>query len=206
MPTQQPGDDARSALGFLSVTETAALATQGVLVPSPHAVLVSPGARLAPGVVLWPGVIVSVDAGSRIDIQAGTQLHAGTRLAATGGGIVEIGEGAEIGEEGGFTIKAEAGHAIRIGCGARLLGGGAMTFSNEIGDGAQVLGPIRMQNCSLAGGGSWREPDPDVRGAVLKGSGVARGITLERGDVIQAFGLFALEPVRRQVEFHPKPL
>ncbi len=38
---------------------------------------------------------------------------------------------------------------------------------------------------------------------MLKGSGVARGITLAQGLVIQAFGLFADAPVRQQSFFHP---
>ena len=204
MPANHTGDDARRALGFLSLAGTAALAERGVLVPTPGAVLVSPGVALAEGVVLWPGVILSADAPGLLTVGAGTQLHGGTRVVAAAGGRVEIGGEAEIGEEGGFTIKAEAGHAIRIGSRARLLGNGSLTLSNEIGDGAQVLGPIRMQSCTLAGGGSWRDPDPDERGAVLKGAGVARGIVLTRGSVIQAFGLFAEAPVRRQTEFHPK--
>lgn len=204
MPPEPTGDDARRALGFLGLSETAGLAGRGVLVPAPGAVLVSPGVQFAAGVVLWPGVVLSVDAASRIAVGAGTQLFGGTRIVAVGGGTIEIGEAAEIGEEGGFTIKAEAGATIRIGDRARLLGNGSMTLNNDVGDGAQVLGPIRLQACCLAGGGSWREPDPDARGAVLKGSGVARGIVLRRGEVIQAFGLFAGEPARRQTEFHPK--
>jgi carbonic anhydrase/acetyltransferase-like protein (isoleucine patch superfamily) len=204
MPADHTGDDARRALGFLGLAETAALADAGVLLPAPATVLISPGVGLAPGVVVWPGVVLFSDAPGSLTVGAGTQLHGGTRIAASGGGRVTIGDEAEIGDEGGFTVKADAGHRIEIGSRARLLGNGSMTLSNRIGDGAQVLGPIRMQACTLAGGGSWREPDPDERGAVLKGAGVARGISLPRGTVIQAFGLFAGEPVRRQTEFHPK--
>ena len=80
-----------------------------------------------------------------------------------------------------------------------------MTLSNSIGRGAQVLGLIRMQNCSLGGGGTYRDNDPDKRGAVLKGSGVARQIDLPTGMVIQAFGLFSDAPIRTQSYFHPKP-
>jgi hypothetical protein len=117
---------------------------------------------------------------------------------------VVIGPGAEIGEEGGFTLKASAGDVIEIGAGARLLGGGSLTLSNRIGRGAQILGPIRCQNCTLGAGGSYRDPEPDERGGVLKGSGVARGIEVPQGHVIQAFGLFVDALMRRQSHFHPK--
>ena len=85
-----------------------------------------------------------------------------------------------------------------------LLGGGSAVLNNVIGRGAQVLGPIRMQECRLEDGGSHVEPDPDRRGGVLKGAGVARGLSVPRGGVIQAFGTFEAGALRRQVEFHPK--
>ena len=47
------------------------------------------------------------------------------------------------------------------------------------------------------------EPDPDRRGAVLKGLGQARHLTLARGRVIQAFGIFDLADSRPQSFFHP---
>lgn len=74
-----------------------------------------------------------------------------------------------------------------------------------MGAGAQVLGPIRMQNCILDAGGTYREPDPDRRGAVLTGCGVARQVNVPTGYVIQAFGLFSEAPMRKQSCFHPKP-
>ena len=73
-----------------------------------------------------------------------------------------------------------------------------------VGSGAQVLGPIRIQHCRLGSGGSFREPDPDRRGAVLKGCGIARNLEIPTGMVIQAFGIFAEAPLRHQSHFHPK--
>ncbi|MBJ6127986.1 hypothetical protein [Microvirga splendida] len=200
---QTPGADARQRLGFLPVAETAALARYGVLIPDPGSVLVSPGVQLEEGVVLWPGVILQALDGGTIVIGAGTQLFPGSRLVASGG-LIKVGTRAEIGEEGGFTLKAEAGNVIEIGEGARLLGGGSLTLSNRIGRGAQVLGPIRCQNCTLGDGGTYRDPEPDQRGGVLKGSGVARQINVPTGSVIQAFGLFSDGTLRRQSYFHPK--
>lgn len=196
-------DSMRRAMGFLSLEDTAGLGRQGVLVPDPHSVLVSPGVILDRDAVLWPGVILQALEDGNISIGAGTSLFPGTRIVASGG-MVTIGQGAEIGEEGGFTIKAAAGARIEIGDGARLLGGGSLTLTNRIGRGAQILGPIRCQNCRLGDGGTYRDPEPDERGAVLKGAGVARDIDLPKGHVIQAFGLFAEAEVRRQSFFHPK--
>ncbi len=198
------GDESRQRLGFLSAAETAALARRGVSIPDPTSVLVSPGVRLGTGTVLWPGVILEARDGGTIVIGDGTQLFPGSRLVASGGSIT-VGAQVEIGEEGGFTIKAGTGDVIEIGDGARLLGGGSLTLSNRIGRGAQILGPIRCQNCTLGGGGTYRDPEPDGRGAVLKGSGVARHIDVPTGCVIQAFGLFSEGVLRQQSYFHPKP-
>jgi carbonic anhydrase/acetyltransferase-like protein (isoleucine patch superfamily) len=197
-------DAARRSLGFLSLGETIALADRGVAVPDPHSVLVSPGVILGADVVLWPNVILQIAAGGGIAIGAGSALFPGTRIVASGG-LVAVGSDVEIGEEGGFTIKAEAGDAIEIGDGARLLGGGSLARSNRIGRGAQIMGPIRCQDCRLGDGGTYRDPEPDERGGVLKGSGVARRLEVPQGHVIQAFGLFADGVMRRQSYFHPKP-
>jgi hypothetical protein len=120
------------------------------------------------------------------------------------GGRIRIGAQAEIGEEGGFTVKAGMGDTIEIGDGARLLGNGSLSGSNRIGRGAQILGPIRCQNCRLGDGETYRDPEPDARGGVLKGSGVARNIDVPCGSVIQAFGLFSEGTLRRQSYFHPR--
>ncbi|MFC4173296.1 hypothetical protein ACFOYU_14710 [Microvirga sp. GCM10011540] len=197
-------DAARRRLGFLALEETLALAQRGVLMPDPRSVLVSPGADLGEDVILWPNTILEVRGAGRIVVGAGTVLFPGSRILVSDG-EVRIGTGAEIGEEGGFTIKAEAGATVEIGREARLLGGGSLASTNHIGDGAQILGPIRCQNCRLGSGGSHRHPEPDERGAVLKGAGVARNLELPQGHVIQAFGLFSDGVVRRQSYFHPKP-
>jgi len=196
-------DAARRHLGFLSVAETAALTHRGLLIPDPNSVLVSADALLEPGIVLWPNVILQASDGGRIEVGRGTQLFPGTRIVASGG-TVSVGAEAEIGEEGGFTIKAGAGDAISVGDGARLLGGGSLVLSNRIGRGAQILGPIRCQNCALGDGGTYRDPEPDDRGGVLKGLGMARNVDVPQGHVIQAFGLFAEAFMRRQSYFHPK--
>ncbi|MGF9757405.1 hypothetical protein AAII07_19595 [Microvirga sp. 0TCS3.31] len=200
---QVPSDDARRQLGFLSVAETAALTHRGVVIPDPTSVLISPSVQLGKGAVLWPSVILQIRGDGAVAVGDDTQLFPGSRLVASSGSIT-VGAQAEIGEEGGFTIKAGTREIIEIGDGARLLGGGSLTLSNRIGRGAQILGPIRCQNCTLGGGGTYRDLEPDERGGVLKGSGVARRIDVPTGSVIQAFGLFSEGTLRRQSYFHPK--
>lgn len=173
MATCATTDQARKRLGFLSLEETISLAARKAVIPDPLSVLVSPEVRFEEDVTLWPGVILQVLSGGKMAVGAGTALFPGTRIVASGGSVT-VGSGTEIGEEGGFTIKAEAGSATEIGDGARLLGGGSLTLSNRIGRGAQILGAIRCQNCLLGGGATYRDPEPDERGGVLKGSGVAR--------------------------------
>jgi len=200
---QTLSDAARERLGFLSFAGTAALAHRGVLIPDPGSVLISANVQLEDGAVLWPSVILQTTNSGRITVERGTNLLSGTRIVAAGG-TVAIGAEAEIGEEGGFTMKAGTGEIITVGDGARLLGGGSLSQSNRIGRGAQILGPIRCQNCTLGNGGTYRDSEPDERGGVLKGSGVARSVEVPQGHVIQAFGLFAEAVMRRQSYFHPK--
>jgi hypothetical protein len=200
-PLASRTEAARKSLGFMTLAETAALADREVVVPDPGSVLVSPEVSLGSGVVLWPSTILQCRAGGVIEIGAGTFIYPGTRIVAQNGRVA-IGPDAEIGEEGGFTIHADAGSIIAIGNGVRLLGGGSLTGSNTVGHGAQILGPIRCRACVLGDGGTYREPDPDRRGGVLKGSGVARNIEVPRGHVIQSFDIFADAPMRRQSFFH----
>ena len=153
---------------------------------------------------MWPGTILQVHGGGRIRIGEGCTLYTATRMVASGGPI-DVGAGCKIGEEGGFTLKTERpDQSIHIGNGARLLGGGSLTLDNRLGDGAQILGPIRVQNCILGSGGTYREPEPNLHGGVLKGSGVARGLDVPTGMAIQAFGLFSEALLRQQSWFHPK--
>ncbi|MGW2400631.1 hypothetical protein ACWCYY_29135 [Kitasatospora sp. NPDC001664] len=65
------------------------------------------------------------------------------------------------------------------------------------------IGAVAVQSVRLAGGGEHAYPDPDGRGAVLKGSGLARGLSLEAGEVVNGSGDFAAAPVERQRAYHP---
>ena len=198
-------DTVRQGFGFLTLADTTALERLGVSVLDPHSTLIAATARLESGIVLWPGTTIQAEEGGIVSIGAGTVLFPGTRLMARAGQVI-VGRDTELGDEGGFTIRAEgADVAIWIGERVRLTGNGSLALSNRIGNGAQILGPIQVRNCRLGDGASHRDPDPDLRGGVLKGHGVAHGLDVPTGHVIQAFGLFADAPIRRQSFFHPPP-
>jgi carbonic anhydrase/acetyltransferase-like protein (isoleucine patch superfamily) len=191
----------RSALGFLSLDGLAALSRQGIHILDPFSTLVSPDVEIAAGTVLWPGVSLEATGGGRVRIGAGTHLFPGVRLRAEGGSIL-VGSEVELGDEGGFSVKVRIGETAEIGDRARLTGGGRLSENCAIGAGAQILGRIDVRSCRLGAGGDYAEADPDRRGAVLKGSGQARGLMLAQGQVIQAFGYFAQDEVRSQSCLH----
>ena len=66
-----------------------------------------------------------------------------------------------------------------------------------------MLGQITAQQVALGAGEDFSYPDPDGRGAVLKGFGKARGLTLDPGEVINGTGDFADAPLERQRTYHP---
>ena len=172
-------DQARLALGFLSIAATVALAAREIIICDPYSTMIGPNVRFGTGIILWPHVVLS--------------------------GAVIIGDGVEIGADGGFSVFGDRG-TICIGADARLSGGGTLSRDNDIGAGAQILGAIQVRDCRLEAGSSWRGVDPDQRGGVLKGAGVAHGLHVPRGQVIQAFGLFAEARLCPQSAFHPKPI
>ncbi|WP_172746111.1 hypothetical protein [Neorhizobium sp. T7_12] len=136
-------NDVRRKRGFMTVEDTSALSPAGIVVLDPFSTLVSQDVLLGPGVNLHTS-----DCGA-IAISFDAQLYPGARLLAAKGRIT-VSARAEIGEEGGFTIKAEQPDAvIEVGEGARLIGGGSLKLNNSIGAGAQILGPIQLQNCVL---------------------------------------------------------
>lgn len=118
---------------------------------------------------------------------------------------MKIGNGNEFGPAG-ITIKANMSDAlIAVGDDGRYCDGASIMGKTNLGSGSQVLGNITVQGCTLAAGGTHQEPDPDKRAAVLKGFGLARGITLEVGQVVNGAGKFADAPVEWQHDYHPKP-
>jgi hypothetical protein len=174
-------DRIRAEHGYLSLAETLALADTGSVVFDPFSLLVSRGVRIGGGNVFYPGVT----------------------LICNAGGTIVVGSHNQFGE-GGFTARAEGGATIEIGDGGRYMLGASVTGPAQLGSGSQILGAIAVQDCVLGAGGTFRDPDPDARGAALKGVGRARGLRLARGQVIQGDGVFDFADIKPQSFFHQK--
>jgi carbonic anhydrase/acetyltransferase-like protein (isoleucine patch superfamily) len=197
-------DEHRSALGFLSVSETDALADGGVRILDAYSTLVSRGAQIGPDTIVYPGVVIQRDATSWLTLGSGNVLYPGCLLLAERGGHLTIGDNCELGP-GGVQVKANAPDAeIIVGDGVRLLNGAELTGRSRLGNGAQIIGQVSAQSVHLAGGfGGYAWPDPDDRGALLKGAGLARGISLARGEVVSCQPSFGDTDVERQARYHP---
>jgi hypothetical protein len=197
-------DAARESAGFLGIAQVVALADRGVTIFDPLSTLVSRHAQIGAGCVLYPTIIIECDEASSCVLGTGNTLLPGTRILATGGGRIRIGAGSVIGE-GGAQVKANRPDArIEIGDRTRLVGGADIMGITTIGTGCQVIGAIMAQSVRLGGGQDWTHPDPDQRGAVLKGHGLARGLHLGSGEVVNGAGDFSQAPVERQAAYHPR--
>ena len=197
-------DQHRTALGFLTVQQTDALADLGVRVLDPFSALISAGAQIGRGTVIYPGVVVQRDQASTLVLGSGNVLFPGTFLLAERGGRIVIGDSCELGP-GVVQVKANlADSDIRLGNGVRLLNGCELTGRSDLGDGCQIIGTVLAQSVRLGGGlGGYSWPEPDERGALLKGTGLARGLVLRRGEVASCQPSFADAPVERQSCYHP---
>jgi hypothetical protein len=194
-------DRQRAGRGFLTVAEVLRLAGRGNVILDPFSTLISAEATIGTGNLFYPGVVVEARAAGAIAIGDGNIFHARTLLLAEGGSLT-IGDGNEFGD-GGVSVKT-AGATIAIGDGGRYTQGAEINGRNTLGSGSQILGPIAVQRCTLGAGESYRHPDPDLRGAVLKGMGIARGLAVGQGEVINARATFEQARIERQAVYHPK--
>lgn len=196
-------NETRRALGLLEIEAVLALAERGNVVLDPFSTLIAKNARIGANNMFYPCVTILCSASGELSIGDGNTFHAGTWFAAETGPI-EIGNCNQFGEGGGFTAKANrAGARIVIGDNGRYQGGASVFGETTLGSGSQLLGMIAVDSCHLAAGGSFRDPDPDTRGALLKGQGAARNLRLDIGQVISANGVFQMQDVRPQSFFHP---
>lgn len=169
----------------------------------PYSVLIGVGIKVGEGNIFYPNVVIEAQGGGVIAIGDNNIFYPGTYLFSSAGSVT-IGNSNEFGANG-CTIKANMPDAsITIGDGGRYCDGASIMGKTSLGSGSQVLGAITVQGCTLAAGGTFQTPDPDDRAAVLKGFGLARGITLEKGQVINGTGNFADRPVEWQHDYHPK--
>lgn len=206
MAPEHACDAVRLAAGFLTVAEVAALAP-GVLVLDPGSVLVGRGVAIGDGAVLYPGTALETrGAAARsgsIDIARGVRVGPGPVTIVADDASVTIGEGALLGP-GGVTLTAEHDDIV-VGAGARLRGGAVVEGPARLGPGTQVLGAVAARDVVLEGGETFAEPDPDRRGAVVKGAGRVHGVRVATGEVVVAGAGVGVAPfvVERQRTHHP---
>lgn len=197
-------DEHRETVGFRPLADVIQLAHAGVRILDPWSFLVSPGVTLDPDVTVFPNVVLHCDSSSTVRIGPGTLLYPGTIVQAFSASSVRIGSRCEIGP-GGAQVKANApGTTIVIGDEARLLNGCELVGNSVLGDGCQLIGQISAQSVRLAGGKGYRWPEPGERGALLKGAGLAREITLRTGQVMNLQPSFADSQAESQSSYHPK--
>jgi UDP-3-O-[3-hydroxymyristoyl] glucosamine N-acyltransferase len=196
-------DEQRSARGLRTVSELLELAEAGTIILDPYSVLLGTRVRLGDGNVLYPGVVIECDPDSECSLGSGNTFLPGTFIAASGGGSIAIGNNNRIGEGGARIMSGAAGAQVTVGHRTRISNSPVIVAPANLGDGCQILGQITAQQVHLTGGADFSHPDPDHRGAVLKGFGKARGLTVGVGEVINGSGDFAGAPIERQRAYHP---
>ncbi len=196
-------DDLRRAQNLLTIAEVVGLIDAGNRIYDPYSVLISAKARIGRDNTIYPCVYLLCAEDGELSIGDGNTFHTNTLLEAVIG-TVTVGSLNQFGE-GGFTAKANrAGASIRIGDRGRYQNGAAVFGETYLGSGSQLLGAITVDSCTLEAGDSFTDPDPDLRAGLLKGTGVARNITVPRGQVILGAGTFLAEKIQPQTDFHPK--
>ncbi|MEU0089593.1 hypothetical protein [Kribbella sp. NPDC006257] len=194
-------DEQRTARGLRTVSELLELAESGTIILDPYSVLLGTRVVLGDVNVLYPGVVIECDPDSSCSLGSDNTFLPGTFIAATNGASITIGNNNRIGE-GGARLMAGGGQLL-VGDRTRISSGPVIIAPATLGTGCQVLGQITAQEIDLGAGEDFSYPDPDGRGAVLKGFGKARGLSLGAGDVINGTGDFADAVPERQRSYHP---
>lgn len=195
-------DRTRLAHGFRTIEQTMALTDRDNVIFDPFSTLVAVEADIGARNVFYPHTCLRALPGL-LSIGDGNVFHSGTTLQAREGQI-RIGD-TNIFGAGTVTVSTcRDRSAVTIGSDGRFRGCVEIDGQCMLGDGCQIPGHISVLDVTLAGGGSFRHPIADERGAVLKGQGSARDITLEKGQVIAGDGTFSLAGRKMQSFYHPE--
>ncbi len=195
-------DEQRIKRGFYTTAELIENIGQQNTILDEHSVLISKKIIVGHNNLFYPGVIIEQQNEGALRIGDDNIFYPGTYICGSYG-IITINNKNEFGPAG-VTVRANMpGARIEIGNEGRYCDGASIMGETTLGSGSQILGNITVQSCELAGGGSSKEPNPDKRAAVLKGYGLARGIRLTAGQVINGNGNFANMPIEEQRAYHP---
>jgi len=197
-------DEAREKHGFLTFSGMMELCKRGNIIFDPFSVLISSRAAIGSGNTFYPSVLIECNAPGELVIGDGNVFFSGCRLLADPGKI-RIGNANQFGEGGCFIKANRAGALINVGDNGRYVAGTWLLGTSTLGSGSQVIGQIHVEDCELAGGDSHACDDPNRRGAVLKGSGDARGLCVRAGYVIRSDnGRFEQRDEKPQSSFHQR--
>lgn len=196
-------DAVRVGEGFLSIAETIALGARGNVVLDPFSTLIGRDVRIGSGNRFHPNCVVACKPGASCTIGDENNFFSQTLIDAANGAI-QIGSRNRFGPGGFAAISDRGSGSIAIGNDGRYTSGVQVFAHTGIGDGCQVHGAISVADCVLAGGADHAHPDPDLRGAVLKGYGTARKLSVGAGQVIAGEGRFEQSALRAQSYYHPK--
>jgi len=197
-------DEDREQRGFLTLAGLLQLRQRGNLILDILSVLISSRATIGSGNTFYPSVLIECNEPGEVVIGDRNVFYSGCRLLADPGRI-HIGSANQFGEGGCFIKANRAGARVEIGDSGRYVNGAWLLGQSTLGSGSQVIGQVHVEDSELAGGESYAYDDPDRRGAVLKGSGDARGLRVRMGYVIRSEnGRFEQQGERPQSDFHPK--
>jgi len=194
----------REAQGFLTIKELTTLIKEDNIIFDPFSTLISKEAKIGKNNIFYPSVTIETDNNGIISIGDKNKFFSQTYILANLGEIT-IGDHNQFGE-GGISIKANQKNSkIIIGNNGRYINHVQIIGTTHLGSGSQIIGgPITVQDCLLKGGLVYTSDDPDKRGGVIKGFGIARDLIISTGEVINGLGSFDSEMIQRQSFYHPK--
>jgi carbonic anhydrase/acetyltransferase-like protein (isoleucine patch superfamily) len=196
-------NEIRRKAGYLSIEEVLMLHDRENVVLDPFSLLISKDVEIGEKNVFYPNVVIQREDQGNIRVADENTFFLNTYLFANQG-TIDIGRKNHFGD-GGCTIKANNPDAhIVVGDNGRYINGAVIIGNSDLGSGSQIIGSITVQDTVLAGGQNFQHANPDERGAVLKGIGLARGLYVAQGKVINAFGSFQDAPIESQSKYHPK--
>jgi carbonic anhydrase/acetyltransferase-like protein (isoleucine patch superfamily) len=183
---------------FLTIEEVVVLAETNTIF-DPFSVLIGVKVKIGIGNCIYPNVTLEPTDGA-IAIGDNNTLHSGLRIVAKSG-EVRIGSSNWIGENQALIQCAKT--KIHITDFSRIMNGAIILDDCYLGKGSQVVGNIKMTKCYLGDGESFLEKNPNLRGGVLKGFGMARDVRVNAGSVINGQGTFNISMIEMQETYHP---
>jgi len=194
----------RTKKGFLTIEELLKLCDRGSLVLDPFSTLISATCTIGQGNIFYPPLVIESVNNGTLEIGEGNIFYPGCLFIVDQGELV-IGNTNQFGD-GGCTIKANRPDAlVHVGNKGRYVNAPTIVGKTTLGDGSQVIGAITVQDCVLEDGLDFAAQNPDEQGAVLKGYGLARGLTIGKGQVLNGQGKFEQKDVEQQSAYHSKP-